>query len=97
MVSAGARGKAGHFCKGAQQEQRHGGNKEPAESVGTPTARDVGVANCSRRQGWRGGCTETQTKCFQAQRKRNCGKWKCLCGGGNRAWKTARTAAGRLG
>lgn len=32
----------------------------------TPIAEDVGVSSLSRRQGWRGGCTEAHTKCFQA-------------------------------
>lgn len=49
----------------------------------TPTAGNVGTSSLSKRQGWRGGRMETHTKCFQAQRKRRCGKWKCLCGGGS--------------
>lgn len=66
-----------------------------ARMQGTPIAEDVGVSSLSRRQGWRGGCTEAHTKVLPGLG--NCGNWKSLCGGGIRAWKTARTAAGILG
>lgn len=53
--------------------QRHGGGKELTECREPQQLKKLGHQVTARGSAREGGCTEAQTKCFQAQRKETVG------------------------